>query len=340
MGHHVNECLRFRVRPSGRLTDDSMELCREPVPELRAGQALVETLYLSVDAANRAWLEQGRSYVPPVEIGEVMRGLGVGRVVDSQRVDLAPGDIVSGLLGWQKYSIADRTADEAPLSVLPEPLPAPAQTFLGALGLSGLAAYVGVELYGRPHPGETLVVTAAAGAVGSVVGQIAKDRGARVVGVAGSREKCAWLTDELGFDTAVNYRDADWAAQLDRATPDGIDVQYENVGGQVFNHCLSRLNLRSRVVLCGLSSQYNDSHAAGAPLNLWQAVAQRATIQGFIVFDHEDMYQAGTEYLTSLLKSGRLQTRETVVDGLQNMPKALNQLFDGANIGKMLVRIS
>jgi NADPH-dependent curcumin reductase CurA len=337
-----NLALRFTKRPSttGLLVGDEFAAQTEDVPVIHDGQALVRTLFLSIDAASRTWLNEGRSYIPPVELGAVMRAIGVGQVVESRRDDLAVGDLVVGLPGWQEYAVADDDVDTLPYSKLPEPLVAPLPVYLGALGTSGVAAYVGLTTYGKVAAGETVVVTAAAGAVGSVAGQVASARGARVVGVAGTTEKCDWLTGELGFDAAVNYRDAHWSQLMDAATPNGIDVQYENVGGEVFNHCLARINLNARIVLCGLSSQYNDQAGSGVPLSLWQVLAQRATISGFIVFDHADKTAEAIEYLSGLVRAGKLKHRTHVVEGLENAPAALNSLFRGDNTGKLVIHVA
>src|SRR4051794_2089620 len=230
MSDEVNRCYRLRRRPQGAITDADLEFLEEPVVKPGPGQALIRTLWLSLDPTNRVWMSDVRSYMPAVAIGAVMRGVGIGQVVESQREDLRPGDLVSGLTGWQDYVVADDQTNEMPFAVLPSPLPAPLSVFLGALGHTGVTAYLGVQDICAPQPGETMVVTAAAGAVGSVAAQLGKAHGARVVGITGSDAKCRHIVDDLGLDAAVNHHDADWREQLDAATPDGIDAVFENVG--------------------------------------------------------------------------------------------------------------
>jgi NADPH-dependent curcumin reductase CurA len=339
MSDSVNRCFRLRRRPGdGPVTEAELELVEEAVPEIGEGQALVRTLYLSLDASNRLWMNERRTYLDPVPIGGVMRGLGVGQVVASKRADLAVGDLVTGFPGWQDYAVADDAVNEFPFSTLPDPLPAPLPSMLGALGMTGISAYLGLELVGRPAPGETLVVTAAAGAVGNVAGQIGTARGARVVGIAGDDGKCRMLVDELGFDAAVNYKDPEWAALLDKATPDGIDVQFENVGGPVLNHCISRINRGGRVVLSGIMSAYGGDSAPA--LDLFPLIVQRGLMQAFIVFDHQDRYGEAIGYLGGLVADGRLKTAETVLEGLPVMRSALDDLYAGRNTGKLVVHVA
>ena len=335
----INRAFRLRRRPAGAPGDEDLELVEEPVPELGDGEALVRTLLLSVDPANRIWMSDMRGYQPPVPVGAVMEGIGIGEVVSSRRADLSAGDLVSGRLGWQELCVL-RAADV--VKVLPDPLPAPLPALLGVLGHTGLTAYVGLEI-GRPRAGETVVVSAAAGAVGSVAGQIAKARGARVVGIAGGAEKCRWVEAELGFDACVDRRAGDWRERLDAATADGVDVDFENVGGEIMDHVLMRLNRGARVVLCGMISQY-DAAGAGrtwhAQVNIHQILMQRATMRGFIVSDHADLFSAGREELARLLAEGRLRREETIVEGLEQLPAALRRLFTGDSVGKLLVRIA
>jgi NADPH2:quinone reductase len=338
MSNAVNRVYRLRQRPTDRVTEADLELTEEQVPELADGQALVRTLYLSLDASSRLWMSDRRTYIEPVPIDGVMRGLGVGQVVESRRGDMKAGDLVTGFPGWQDYSVADDTDNEFPFTVLPDPLPAPLPSMLGALGMTGISAYLGLELIGKPQDGETMVVTAAAGAVGNVAGQIGKARGARVVGIAGADDKCAMLVDELGFDAAVNYKADDWARQIDEATPDGIDVQFENVGGPVLNHCISRINRDGRVVLSGIMSQYGGAEAP--ELDLFPLIVARGLMRAFIVFDHQDRYAEAVDHLGGLVSSGRLKTRETVVEGLENTLSALNDLYDGRNTGKLVVHVA
>jgi NADPH-dependent curcumin reductase CurA len=344
MTEQANRCYRLRRRPRGAVIEEGdLELVEEVAPTIGPGQALVRTLLLSVDPTNRPWMADVRSYIAPVAIDAVMRGIGIGEVVESRREDMAEGDLVFGFTGWQDYAVADDASNELPFAVLPSPLPAPLSAFLGVLGHTGVTAYLGVEDIGRPQPGETMVVSGAAGAVGSVAGQLGKARGARVVGIAGSDEKCRHVVEDLGFDACVNYKAPDWAERLDAVTPDGIDVDYENVGGAVMDHILGRLNVGARIVLCGMISMYADyGSPAGweGQFEIVQVLLQRATVGGFIVLDHADRFPEAVGHLAGLIAEGRLTYRETLVDGLENARDALNRLFGGENTGKMVVRVA
>jgi NADPH-dependent curcumin reductase CurA len=335
----TNRAYRLRRRPVGAPTTADLELVHEPVRELVDGDILVRTLYLSLDPTNRLWMSDMRQYSPPVELGEVMRGIGIGEVVESRREDMRPGTLVSGYTQWQEYCVA---APEAGFAPLPEPLGAPLTAYLGVLGHTGLTAYVGIEM-ADVAPGDTVVVSAACGAVGSAAGQIAKARGARVVGIASGRRKCGHVIDDLGFDASVDRTAPGWRDQLDAATPDGVDVDFENVGGEVMDHVLMRLNLGARIILCGMISQYDaaggDSRWQGQT-NIGQILMQRATMRGFIITDHADQFAAGAAYLANLYAQGRLRHDETIVEGFDQALVALRQLFTGQNTGKLLVHVA
>jgi NADPH2:quinone reductase len=339
---YINHAFRLRRRPNGPLAPGDLELVSEEVDPLEDGQALVRSLLLSLDPTLRLWMSDIRGYMPPVPIDDVMRGLGVGQVVESRRDDLPVGALVSGWTGWQEYCVADDAQLEAPFGVLPDPLPVPATAFLGALGHTGITAYIGIDL-GRVQEGDTVVVSAAAGAVGSIAGQLAKARGARVVGIAGGPEKVRHVVDVLGFDACVDHRAGDWREQLDAATPDGIDVDFENVGGAIMDHVLMRLNIGARIALCGMISQYNHSGSGdiwAGQVNVGQLIMQRATMQGFLVLDHADRFEEAITELAGLLTDGRLHYDETIMDGgVEQMPEALGALFEGTNCGKLVLRI-
>jgi NADPH2:quinone reductase len=342
-GKPMNRCYRLRRRPQGPVTQADLELVEEPVPAIARGQALVRTLWLSIDPANRIWMSEVHYNVPPVSIDGVMRGYGIGEVLESEREDMKPGDLVAGLTGWQDYVVADDEANEVPFTVLQSPPPAAPSAMLGVLGHTGVTAYLGVEDIGRPQPGETMVVSAAAGAVGSVAGQIGKARGARVVGIAGSAHKCRHVVEQLGFDACIDYKRPDWRERLDEATPDGIDVDFENVGGEVMNHVVGRLNAGARVVLCGLMSEYNayGSPAGGRGQLLAERIMMsRALVQSFLVLDNAHRVPEAIEYLGGLIREGKLKHEETVVTGLESARDALNQMFEGSNTGKLLVKIA
>ena len=331
-----NRRFLLRNRPEGRITDDTFELVEEPVPELEDGEALVRTEWVSIDPTNRAWIREEPTYLPPVGIGEVMRALGMGRVVASKHDSYSEGQLVQGLTGWQEWAVV---SDAAPLMPVPE-IPGVSPSFyLGVLGMTGLTAWVGLTDIGRPQPGETVVVSAAAGAVGSVAGQIAKIKGARVVGIAGGPEKCSLLTEKLGFDASVDHKAPDWHEQLVAATPDGIDVDFENVGGDIMDAIFARLNLRARVALCGLISGYNDAELPRGPRRFSNLLRQRALLQGFIVLDHFDRMAEAAADLSGWIREGKLLPVETVIDGFEQLPNAVNMLFDGANTGKLIVQV-
>jgi len=338
----TNRLFRLRSRPHGQVTERDLEWVEESMAEIGEGQALVRTLYLSLDPTNRVWMSQLRSYIAPVELGAVMRGLGVGQVIASRRDDLPVGAFVLGFTGWQEYCVADDSVLEFPFTVLPDPLPAPLTAFLGVLGHTGISAFIGVEL-GDPQPGETLVISAAGGAVGSIAGQLAKQRGARVVGIAGGVEKCRHLVEDLGFDACIDRHSNDWRELLDDATPDGIDIDFENVGGPIMDHVLSRLNVGARVSLCGLISEYGNYNEHSDQLglrNVNQLLMQRVTLRGFIVTDHIDRYAEIIGKLAAALGEGSLRYDETIVEGLENARETLNQALAGGTRGKAVIKVA
>jgi hypothetical protein len=334
--HDRNRRFLLRERPSGRIGPDTFELSEEAVPEIGDGEALVRVDWISLDPTNRAWLNDTPTYLPPVGIGEVMRALGLGEVVASKNPNYAVGQTVQGLVGWQEYAVASDAMPLLPVDVADGVSPS---AYLGALGMTGLTAWIGIRDIGKPQPGETVVVSAAAGAVGSVAGQLAKSDGARVVGIAGGPEKCALLTDRLGFDAAVDHRADDWAAQLAAATPNGIDIDFENVGGDIMDAIFARLNLGARVALCGLISGYNSADPPPGPRAFANLLIQRATLRGFIVLDHFDRAPEAIGEIAGLIAGGRLTPLETVVEGFEQLPTAINMLFDGKNVGKLVVKV-
>lgn len=336
MANDVNRRFLLRSRPVGRIAPGDFELVESPVPQAPEGGVLARILYLSLDPTNRIWMSDIEQYMPPVAIGEVMRGAGLAQVVESRQPGVEPGDLVTGLAGWQDWVAG--TVGDGGLSLLPRGLPVPLPALLGALGATGITAYFGLLDVGQPREGETVVVSAAAGAVGSVVGQIAKIRGCRVVGIAGGAEKCRWITEDLGFDAAVDYKTPDWREQLARATPGGIDVDFENVGGEIMEAVIARMNLFGRVALCGMISGYNDGRPMRGP---WDPVLmKRLRVQGFIVLDYLPRAAEAVLQLAQWMIEGRLKHRDTIVEGLEKAPVAVNMLFDGANVGKLLVKVA
>jgi NADPH-dependent curcumin reductase CurA len=330
----MNRQLVLRQRPKGLLAPGDLELVETPVPELNEGQALARMKYLSLDPTMRVWMATD-SYLPAVPIGEVMRSFGFAEIVESKSPEYKKGDKVVGLTGLQDYTVV-LPGDQRRFQKVPN-IPFLSDTaFLGVLGLTGLAAFFGMEI-AAPKKGETLVVSAAAGATGSIAGQIGKINGCRVVGIAGTDDKCKWLTEELGFDVAVNYKQADWKEKLRAATPQGIDIDFENVGGEVMQEVLSRMNLFGRVVLCGLISSYTKVDPGMASFQL--ALVKRLRIQGFIVIDFASRFTEAATKLGQWKMFGKIKDRETVVEGLEKAPEAINILFTGGNTGKLILKI-
>jgi NADPH-dependent curcumin reductase len=336
MATKVNRQWRLVSRPVGSIAESNFEWKQEPVPALEEGQILVRNIYLSLDPTNRGWLDERGNYLPPVGIGEVVRGVGIGIVEQSRNVNFPEGTFVQGFLGWQDYAIADGTD----LSKLPKDPSIPLTAYSALLGFIGMTAYFGLLDIGKPKVGETLVVSGAAGAVGSLVGQIGKIKGCRVVGIAGSEEKCRWLKDELGFDAAINYKTESVLESLQQHCPDGIDVYFENVGGEILDAVLSLINLRARIVLCGLISQYNATEPVPGPYNLLNIVTQRAKLEGFIILDYFDRAQEALADLGEWYAQGKIKYRVDAIEGLENAPSTINKLFDGTNQGKLIIRVS
>ena len=331
-----NRQIVLRERPTGMIDDRCFELIEEPVPEPGPGQALVRIQYVSLDPAMRGWLDDRDSYLPPVGIGEVMRSGGLGEVVVSNDPAVPVGSTVNGLVGWQDYALIGGEGGRA--TVLPEgidPIDA-----LSVYGATALTAYFGVLDVARPETGETVVVSGAAGATGSVAGQIARIKGCRVVGVAGTEDKCRWVTDELGFDACVNYKSEDVAARLDETCPNGIDVYFDNVGGEILDLVLDRINLRARIALCGAISIYNATELPPGPSNYFKLVTCRARMEGFLLFDYVDRFAEGVLALAGWVAEGLVKHRVEVVEGLEQAPTAINRLFTGENSGKLVVKVA
>jgi NADPH-dependent curcumin reductase CurA len=330
----TNRQLRLARRPDGMVDEHTFELAEEPLRGLADGEFLVRVAYLSIDPTNRVWIRAEPSYLPPVGIGEVMRGGGAGAVVESRNDAYPVGTGVLGLLGWQEYAICGRdvTANAVPPGV-------PLQHMMSVYGATGVTAYFGMLDVADPKEGETVVVSGAAGATGSVAGQIAKIRGGRVIGIAGTDEKCRWLTDELGFDAAINYKTDDIGVRLDQLCPDGVDVFFDNVGGATLDTLLRHLALGARIALCGAISTYNAAETP-PPIHWYvNLVVQRARMQGFLVLDYLDRFPEAVRALVQWVSEGRIQWRDHVVEGLEQAPRALNMLFRGENTGKLMVRV-
>ena len=311
-----------------QLTDfgtDEVEL-----PALQEGEFLMDVEYLSIDPTIRGWMSYD-TYLPKIVKGEVIRSAGAGEVVESRNDGFPVGSRVFGMPGWQSHAVLT--------GGVPIPEGVTYEQALSVFGVTGLTAYVGLEDIGKPQPGETVVVSGAAGGVGSIAGQIAKIMGARVIGVAGSPEKCRWVVEDLGFDDCIDYRAEDIAAGLRRTCPDGIDVYFDNVGGETLNQVLARINDHARIILCGAISQYDTGAPAPGPANIVNAIPRRALLKGFIILDHMDRAAEASQALGQWMAEGRLQVRTYVREGLDSAPSALQDLFSGANVGKTLVRV-
>ncbi len=333
----TNRIWVLRRRPVGSLREGDLEWVERPLDPLGEGQVRVRTVYLSLDPTNRIWMSDMDAYMPPVGIGEPMRGGAVGVVSESRHEGFAPGDIVNtGLASWAEYN----TLAAAGLSKLPQLPGIPLTAYMGPLGATGMTAYFGLMDIGKPKAGETVLVSAAAGAVGSMVGQIAKLQGCRAVGIAGSAAKCRWLTEIAGFDAAINYKNEDVGAALDRECPDGIDINFENVGGDIMDAAIARLNDFSRMPLCGLISTYNATEPVAGPYNFANLLMRRTLVKGFIVIDYLDRFPEGIQAMAGWLLEGKIRFETDIVDGLENAPTALDRLFTGQNLGKLVVRVS
>jgi len=331
-----NKQIRLASRPTGWVTNDNFALTEEAIPEPSDGEVLIRNIYMSVDPYMRGRMNDVKSYVPPFQIGEVLQASAVGQVVASRFDGIAEGDHVMGMLGWENFSVCDGRL----LRKL-HPGLAPLSYHLGILGMPGMTAYVGLMKMAKAKPGDNVFVSAASGAVGSVVGQLAKIHGCRVAGSAGSDEKVALLTDEFGYDGAFNYKTSkDLSASLREVLPKGIDVLFENVGGELFEAALWHMRDFGRVALCGMISNYNDAEPQPGPRGMAVIIGRRLTIQGFIVTDHPKACEEYVVKAIQWLEEGKLKYRETIVEGVENAPQAFIDLLKGRNTGKQIVRLS
>ncbi len=329
-----NRQWKLRTRPTTTASRENFDFVTSPPPSPAAGEALVAVEYVSLDPAMRGWLNDAKSYVPPVGIGEVMRAIGVGKVIESKDPALAVGDYVTGLTGVQAFATAPV---KAWTRIDPSLVPLP--RWLGIVGMPGMTAYFGLLDVGAPiKAGDTLLVSAASGAVGAVVGQIGKIHGMRVVGIAGGADKCRYVVDELGFDAVIDYKHDDVRKKLREACPDGIDVYFDNVGGEILDHALAQLKRKARVVICGAISQYNQPNAPG-PKNYLSLLVNRARMEGFIVFDYAARYAEAAMAIAKWHKEGKLKAKEDIVEGIEQFPDALNKLFRGENFGKLVLKV-
>jgi NADPH-dependent curcumin reductase CurA len=332
---HVNRQFRLAARPVGLPQASDWSRTEEPVAQPGEGEVLVKVLFVSLDPAMRGWMSEGRSYIRPVGIGEVMRALGAGRVIASNHPNVAEGDHVTGLFGVQEFALAP---GEAVIKV--DTTRAPLPVYLSTLGMPGMTAYFGLLDIGRPEPGETVVVSGAAGAVGGVVGQIAKLKGARAVGIAGGAEKCAHTLRELGFDAAIDYKAGELEAALREHCPEGVDVYFDNVGGEILDAVLLALARHARVVICGAISQYNATEGIRGPANYLSLLVNHASMTGFVVSDYGDRYAEGLREMASWYAEGALKSCEDIAEGLENFPETLLRLYRGQNTGKLVLKLS
>ncbi|MYM26724.1 zinc-binding dehydrogenase [Duganella sp. CY15W] len=332
----LNHQFRLTGRPAGAVKRSDFSYGSEEVRALADGEVLIQTAYISLDPAMRGWMNASEnSYMPPVALGDVMRAIAAGRVIDSRNAAFAVGDHVTGLLGVQEYAIS---TGQGLFKV--DPALAPLPLFLGTLGMTGMTAYFGLLDVGQPKAGETVVVSGAAGAVGATVGQIAKIKGARVVGIAGGADKCRYLVEELGFDAAIDYKSENVAKALRQRCPQGVDVFFDNVGGEILDAVLGNLAMHARVVICGAISQYNNLEQARGPANYLQIMVKRATLRGVMVADYYPRAKEAITDMAGWLRAGQLKTREDVVTGLETFPETFQKLFDGSNNGKLVLKVA
>ena len=331
----INRVWRLRKRPVGDITDDVLSLEEESIPELGDNEFLFRLNYLSLDPTNRIWMSDMDQYMPPVDLNAPMRGAVCGTVLKSNHPDYVEGAVVNGLGTWADYQIG------TPETMNPMGELGSIATVDGfsTFAIVGPTAYIGLLDVGEPKAGETVVVSAAAGAVGSIVGQIAKIKGCRVVGLAGTAEKCTWIKDDLGFDVAINYRTEEVPQALAAACPDGIDVYFDNVGGVILDACLKLMNLKGRIPTCGLISGYNATEPVPGPYNYAMILMQRLRVEGFIVLDYGDRYPEAIAALGQWMAEGKVKVRTEIVDGLENALQTVKKLYTGANTGKLMIRV-
>ncbi|RJG13491.1 NADP-dependent oxidoreductase [Pseudomonas cavernicola] len=335
MPAQLNRQFLLAQRPVGLPSRETFSYVENPLGEPGPGQILVKNEYLSLDPAMRGWMNDAKSYIPPVAIGEVMRALGVGKVIASQNPNFAVGDYVNGALGVQDYFLGEPKG-----FYTVDPNRAPLPLYLSALGMTGMTAYFALLDVGQPKAGDTVVISGAAGAVGSVVGQIAKIKGCRVIGIAGGAVKCKLLIDEFGFDGVIDYKNEDVYAGLKRECPKGVDVYFDNVGGDILDAVLTRIAPKARIVICGAISQYNNKEAVKGPANYLSLLVNRARMEGFVVMDYAAQFADAAKEMGGWMASGQLKSKEDIVEGLQTFPETLLKLFSGENFGKLVLKVS
>ena len=330
-----NRSLVLKSRPEGLVGDENFEMRTGSVPQPDDGQLLIRVTWLSFDPTQRGWLLPGGTYRAPLEIGDVMQAYAVGQVVESRHPKFTAGQLVQGMLSWQDWHVSSGED----LTVVPAGIPA--QSMLGVYGTTGLTAYFGFTDIGQPKEGETVVVSGAAGATGSVVGQIARILGCRTIGIAGGREKCAWLVEKAGFDAAIDYKSERIGSRLDELAPGGIDVFFDNVGGEALDSVLKRIRRHARIVLCGsISTGYVPKKLPPGPSNYFNLCLRSSRMQGFLLGDYHDRFDEGRQALRRWVEAGQIVYEEDVKEGLENAPLTLRRLFEGANLGKQLLKVA
>ena len=330
----INKVLRLKKRPIGFPDEDTWELSEEILPSLNEGEILIENNYISLDPAMRGWINETRSYIEPVKIGDVMRAGSIGKVIESNNPKFSEGDVVSGGSGVQKYSINDGMGF---FKIYPGKLDLP--VFIGTLGMPGMTAYFGILEVGKIKEGDTVLVSAAAGAVGSIVGQIAKIKGCKVVGIAGGKEKCDYVVNELGFDGCIDYKNESVKSGIKKECPNGIDVYFDNVGGDILDSALIFINKYARIVVCGAISQYNKTSAKG-PDNYLSLLVNRGTMTGMVVFDYVKKYPIAVEEMSNWILEGKLKSKEDIYDGIENFYEIFKKLFNGDKKGKLILKVN
>lgn len=330
----INKVLRLKKRPIGFPDEDTWELSEEILPSLNEGEILIENNYISLDPAMRGWMNETRSYIEPVKIGDVMRAGSIGKVIESNNPKFSEGDVVSGGSGVQQYSINDGMGF---FKIYPGKLDLP--VFIGTLGMPGMTAYFGILEVGKIKEGDTVLVSAAAGAVGSIVGQIAKIKGCKVVGIAGGKEKCDYVVNELGFDGCIDYKNESVKSGIKKECPNGIDVYFDNVGGDILDSALIFINKYARIVVCGAISQYNETSAKG-PDNYLSLLVNRGTMTGMVVFDYVKKYPIAVEEMSNWILEGKLKSKEDIYDGIENFYEIFKKLFNGDKKGKLILKVN
>ena len=330
----MNKKIILKKRPAGFPNSDTWELLNSNIPELKEDEFLIRNEYISLDPAMRGWINDSKSYIPPVQLDEVMRAGAIGKVIKSKNEKYKKGDIVTVMNGVQQYAISD---GKGQIKIQNVGLPLP--KYLGVLGMPGMTAYFGLLEIGLPKEGETVLVSGAAGAVGSLVGQIAKIKGCKVIGIAGGKEKCDYLINELNFDDSIDYKTENIWKTIKEKCPDGIDIYFDNVGGQILDAALSKINMKARIVICGAISQYNSKIGYYGPKYYINLLIKRARMEGFVVFDYRDRYLEGAMQMAQWMAEGKIKSKEFIVDGIENFYEAFGRLFSGKKLGKLVLKV-